>query len=285
MSTARPSEIEPLSNRFLIHPVAHALLPLAIRLRLRPNQVTATGLALGVLAGVAYSRWHDWRWATLGLLLMIGWHVMDGLDGMLARSTGQTSDLGRLLDGVADYTAFVAVYVALAIAAPDPQVAIVAAIVSGACHALQALFYEGERVTYIRRMAGNFAAARRSQVGGIVEALYNRGEALLGNRTRPFDLELQAADPARRAQLLARWQQKSRRVFRVMALLSANGRTLAIWIAVLLADPMLFWLWEMVPLTLLAIWSAFALRRAEIPDAGATAPPAPHSRGAMDGHA
>lgn len=263
MQSARPIEIEPLSNRFLIHPLAAALLPPAARAGLHPNVVTGAGLVFGLLAGLAYLRWTDWRFAALGFGLMICWHVMDGLDGKLARATGKTSDIGRLLDGVADYATFVAVYLALVFTQVHPALALGMALLSGLCHALQSQFYEGERATYIRRLSGRFDAVVRPAAGGFAERLYNRGEALLGNRARPFDRIAAAAPPAARQEMLARWQPKAARTLRWMSPLSANGRTLAIFIAVLLKQPMLFWIWEIVALTLLSLAAARSLRQAE----------------------
>lgn len=263
MQSARPTEIEPLSNRFLIHPLAAALLPPAARAGLHPNIVTGAGLLFGLLAGLAYTHWTDWRFATVGFALMICWHVMDGLDGKLARATGKTSDIGRLLDGVADYATFVAVNLALALTMDNAAFAVGIALLSGLLHALQSQFYEGERATYIRRLSGRFDAVTRSAAGGAFERLYNRGEALLGNRARPFDHALAAASPEARARMLARWQPKAAQTLRWMAPLSANGRTIAIFLAVLAGEPMLYWIWEILPLTLLALAAARALRQAE----------------------
>lgn len=261
--TGRPIEIEPLSNRYLVHRLSSALLPRAVAHGIHPNFATSAGLLFGLAAAAAYTRWADWRYATLGLLLMIGWHVMDGLDGQLARETGKASDLGRLLDGVADYSTFVAVYLALALTHPRPGLAIALAAAAGAAHALQAQFYEGERATYIRRIQGRFTAVARPETGGVIERLHNRGEALLGNRTHPFDRLLEQAPPARREALIAAWQPRAARILRAMSPLSANGRTLAIWLAALAAEPMLFWLWEIVGLTLVALAAARALRQSE----------------------
>lgn len=263
MQSARPTEIEPLSNRHFIHPLAAALLGPAIRAGIHPNAVTAAGLGFGLLAGLAYLHWTDWRIATLGFALMICWHVMDGLDGQLARATGKTSDVGRLLDGVADYATFVAVNLALVFTLPDVAVALAIALLSGLCHALQSQFYEGERATYIRRLSGRFDAIPRTEAGGMLERLYNRGEALLGNRTRPFDAILAGLPPAEQSRILARWQTGAARTMRHMSLLSANGRTIAIWLAVLVGEPMLYWAWEILPLTLLALAAARSLRQAE----------------------
>ncbi len=263
MQTARPTEIEPLSNRFLVHPLAAALLAPAARAGVHPNAVTGAGLLFGLLAGLAYLNWADWRYATLGFGLMICWHVMDGLDGQLARATGKTSDIGRLLDGVADYATFVAVNLALAFTHVHPGVALAMAVVSGVFHALQSQFYEGERATYIRRLSGRFDAVERSAAGGAFERFYNRCEAMLGNRARPFDHILATAPASEQARMLALWQPRAARTMRFMAPLSANGRTLAIFIAALCGEPMLYWAWEITVLTLLALAAARALRQAE----------------------
>jgi phosphatidylglycerophosphate synthase len=264
--SARPVEIEPLSNRLVVHRLSAALLSPAVSLGIHPNAATSAGLLFGLAAAAAYTRWADWRFATLAFLLMVGWHVMDGLDGQLARATGKASDIGRLLDGVADYATFVAVYLALALTHPRPGLALALALGAGAAHALQAQFYEGERATYIRRRQGRFAAVARPETGGRFERLYNRGEALLGNRVRPFDTRLDQAAPAQREALLAAWQPRAARTLRAMSPLSANGRTLAIWLAALAGEPILFWLWEIFGLTLVALAAARALRQSERTD-------------------
>jgi hypothetical protein len=269
MEIARPLEIEPLSNRLGIHRLSTALLPSAVRLGIHPNAVTAAGLGFGLLAGLAYLDWRDWRLATLGFLLMLGWHVMDGLDGQLARATGKASDTGRLLDGIADYSTFVAVYLALATTHDQPSLAVALAAAAGLAHALQAQFYEGERLTYIRRLNGRFEAPARPETGGRAERLYNRAEAALANRTRPLDTALARAAPPARATMLAAWQPAAAATLRRMSPLSANGRTLAIWLAVLASEPMLFWAWEILALTLLSLAAARALRQAETAALGA----------------
>ena len=264
MDIARPSTIEPATNRYGVHALARLMLPLAIRLGIHPNAVTLAGLTFGLCAAAAYLHWQDWRYATLGFLFMIGWHIMDGLDGKLARATGKTSAFGRLLDGIADYSSFVAVYIALAITQPQIVPALGIAIVAGAAHALQAQFYEGERATWIRRSAGQFDAVARTEAGGAFERLYNRLERALGNQSRPFDARLHEASPAERQRLIDAWQPRSARVLHLMGPLSANGRTIAIWLAAMIGNPWLFWLWEIIPLTILALVAARWLRQAEI---------------------
>jgi hypothetical protein len=54
-----------------------------------------------------------------------------------------------------------------------------------------------------------------------------------------------------------------------MSPLSANGRTFAIWIAALAGEPIYFWAWEILALTLLSLAAARALRQAETAALGA----------------
>ena len=98
----RTAEIEEITNRNFIHPMASRLVPLFARMRITPNAVSILGMLLGILAGFAYYRYQDLRFAITGFILMIAWHVMDGADGQLARLTHSQSHLGKVLDGICD---------------------------------------------------------------------------------------------------------------------------------------------------------------------------------------
>lgn len=260
---ARPRAIEPLSNRHLVHPLAAALLPGAVRLGIPPNAVTLAGLLAGMAAALAYAGWRAPELAAAGFLLMCAWHVLDGLDGMLARATGRASPAGRLLDGIADHLVFIAVYAALAFSFSPAWPAVLLAAAAGAAHVLQASFYEAARATWVRRAAGQLSAPARPVVGGWLEAAYNRLERRMGNRARALDSALARAAPSARAAALRHWQERAALVHRPMELLSANGRTLAIFLACLLGSPVWFWLWEIIALSALALWAGHRLRRLE----------------------
>jgi phosphatidylglycerophosphate synthase len=254
----RPQAIEDPSNRWLIHRITAALLPLAIRAGIHPNVVSLAGLGFGVLAGVAYSQWHDPWMATLGFALMIGWHICDGIDGQLARATGKTSAFGRLLDGICDYATFFAVLLPIIFSFDNWPPLLALGLTAGAAHVVQSAYFEGERESWIRRSRGVFAARARSAAGGIVEAGYNRIEGALGNRTRAIDAAL-AADPA----LLPRYLAATAPTMRRLAILGANGRTLAIWLACLSGMPWLYFIWELCGLTLIGVLLARRLRTIE----------------------
>lgn len=262
--SARPREIELPSNLYIYHRLSDWLLPRAVAWRVPANLISLTGLACGVAAALCYLHWTDWRLAVAGWLLMMAWHVLDGLDGSVARATGTASAFGRFIDGFSDYGVFVVVYLALVVSLPNPLGVLPLALAAGAAHAAQAALYEAVRGTYVRRNAGRFEANARDHRGNPLEALYNRAEALLGNRTSALDLELAGLAPGARAALLDRWRQAAIPCLRLLGLLAANGRTHLILLACLLGNPALYWWVELVPLTLIAIAGALWWRRIEL---------------------
>jgi phosphatidylglycerophosphate synthase len=245
-SDAQIPEIDEPLNRWLIHPLARRLLPVAIGSGVSPNTLSLLGLLCGVLAAFAYTRWQDWPMATAGFLAMLAWHVFDGLDGMVARATGRTSAFGRFLDGVCDYAVFVMVYVVLAASvAPALGTALAYGIagLAGAAHAVQSAYYEAQRELYVRRLAGEAGLAERTVAGGILEQLYNRGQAAMTRDAALTDAWLRTPVGD-----VGRYRVQLAPVMQAMTLLGPTVRTLAIFIACTGGTPILFWMFEIVVL-------------------------------------
>jgi phosphatidylglycerophosphate synthase len=256
-NTARPPQIEDPSNLWLVHPLSDRLLPAALRLGIHPNSVSFAGMGFGALAGLCYWHWQQPAAVIAGFLMMVAWHVMDGLDGKLARASGKASPLGRLIDGVCDYLVFLFVLLPLALWFAD-WATLAVAVVGGACHAVQAAWYEGEREGWKRRARGSFAGETRVPTGSTLETVYNWVESHLGSGTRAIDRAL-AADPA----LLPAYLAATAPAVRRLSILSANNRTIALALACLAGNPRLYWYWEIVVLSLAALGLAVALRRRE----------------------
>lgn len=255
---ARPAVIEDPSNLWLIHPIAERLLAPALRLGIHPNSVSFTGMGLGAIAGWCYWHWQQPAFVLAGFIAMFGWHIMDGLDGKLARASGKASPLGRLIDGVCDYLVFLFVLLPLALSFDDWQGTLALAIVSGACHAVQSAWYEGEREAWKRRARGVFTTEIRPLSAAGIEGLYNRIESRLGSGARAIDTAL-AANPG----LLAAYLAATAPMVRGLSILSANNRTLVIALACLAGNPRLYWYWEIFGLTMIAVFMAWRLRQRE----------------------
>ncbi len=250
--------IEDPSNLWLVHPLADQLLAPALRLGIHPNTVSFTGMGFGALAGLCYWHWQNPVAVFAGFLLMTAWHVMDGLDGKLARASGKASPLGRLIDGLCDYLVFVLVLLPIALSFDDWPSVLALAILSGACHAAQSAWYEGEREAWKRRARGVFFGESRPPARFWGERLYNGFEQRMGSGTGRIDLAL-SAHPDRLPAYLAR----SAPLIRRLSVLSANNRTIAIALACLAGDPHYYWYWEIFGLSAIAIMFALRLRACE----------------------
>ena len=258
MTAARPAMIEDPTNRWIVHPLAERLLAPALRLGIHPNAVSFAGMGFGAIAGAFYSNWVNPLAVLAGFACMIAWHVMDGLDGKVARASGKASPLGRLIDGLCDYMVFFLVLVPIVLSYDVWPPVLALAVASGGCHAVQSAWYEGEREAWKRRARGSFAAPPRPPARLWIERVYNAVEARLGSGTREIDTRL-AADPA----LLEPYLLATAPLLRRLSLLSANNRTIAIAAACLAGNPKLYWYWEIAMLSALALVMAMQLRRRE----------------------
>lgn len=255
----RPPEIEEISNRWLIHPVARRLVPVAARLGVTPNAVSLTGMGCGLLAGLAYHRVGHPGLAVAGLALMGLWHLMDGIDGQLARLTGTHSAFGKVLDGICDYVTFAAVYLglgsALASRHGDWVWALVA--VAGASHAAQGASYEAQRQDYDAFGWGRGAAAGTDGTGvrreaGAFGRLLGAYTALQGvllgtDAATRAGLAAASADPRARAAYRARFAP----ALRTWSVLSANCHTAAIFVFAVSGAPLWYFVFEAVGLNAL----------------------------------
>jgi phosphatidylglycerophosphate synthase len=175
-------EIEELADVYFFRPAGMVFALAAQRFRITPTGVTAASMAVGVAGGaLLYSA----SWSLAGFALIIFYSVLDSSDGQLARMTGQTSEFGRVLDGIGGYVVYAAIYVAL-IAGPGagvPPFLIAAAIVSNIA---QAQMYDFYRTAYItvaidgRPPADTPAAPGTPWVAALLRGYLTAQRALIG---------------------------------------------------------------------------------------------------------
>lgn len=257
---SRDPRVEDPTNRWLIHLSGRMMLPLALKARIPANAVSVAGFALGVGAAFAYFGWRDPVLATLGLLLSVGWLILDGLDGMIARATRTTTAIGRFLDGACDHAVFVFLYVALAASIGTPE-AWITAVLAGLVHAVQSNFYESERARYHRRVRGDPGAFPQPQSPHWPVRLYDHVAGAMDRFAAPFDQALAGA-PDRR-QFAAAYADRAAPPLKLLALLTNNVRVILIYAACLAGDPRLFWWIELGPLTAITITGIIWHRRVE----------------------
>ncbi|MGH8220691.1 MAG: CDP-alcohol phosphatidyltransferase family protein [Steroidobacteraceae bacterium] len=263
----RTAEIEEITNLYFIHPLASGLVPPAARLGISANAVTMAGMLCGLLAGLAYSRYPDPRFAFAGFILMILWHIMDGADGQLARLTQSQSQFGKVLDGISDTVTFLAVYtgLALALAREYGGRAYVLALAAAIFHAIQSATYEVQRQEYERwgwgRKLPASASASAPRIGGpldFLDRLFYVGlsfpAADIVGRIRTSMAAALDRQPARAPLIRARYRDAFAPLVRRWSILSANYRTLGIFVCALIGVPEYYFWFEILGLsTLLAL--------------------------------
>ncbi len=257
---SRDPRVEDPTNHWVVHLAGRMLLPLALKARISANLVSVAGLAVGTAAAVSYLGWRDPALATLGFLLTIAWLVFDGLDGMVARATATASPLGRFMDGLCDHGVFLILYLALGASIDTPE-AWITGTIAGFVHGFQANLFESERGRYHRRVRGDPAGDSPAPSPNAAMRLYDAIAGSLDRVAGRFDRALAAA-PDPRA-LAATYGDRAAPALKLMNLLNANARIVALYAACLAGDPMLFWWWTLGPLTLVTAAGLIWHRRIE----------------------
>ena len=262
----RTLDIEDKTNLFLVHPLSNRLVPILAHMRVSPNTVSVCGMACGILAGLAYNHYRMPLFCVLGFVLMIAWHVMDGADGQLARLTKTQSKTGKVLDGICDYVTFTSVYVGLALPLSRIYGAWVWAVVAvaGVCHAVQSASYELQRQDYDhwgcgRPSAAPAGAGRAPSSIGRTAGLLDHGYTTLqrfstgvGTALR-HGMQATMERPQYRADLQAIYREVFAPRVRQWSIMSANYRTLGIFVFAVAGYPIYYFAWEIVVLSLVSL--------------------------------
>ena len=106
-------EVEELLDLFYFRPLAFLLVKAVYRTNVRPNHLTVTAVLMGVIGGYFYSVGTPSS-IIAGALFYMAFNIFDCSDGQLARLKKNGTPIGKILDGVGDWVATVAIYIGLA---------------------------------------------------------------------------------------------------------------------------------------------------------------------------
>lgn len=173
-------EIEELADVYFFRPFGMVFAIAARALRLTPTAVTLVGTAVGIVGGTLLA-WPER--AFLGFAVIILHSVLDSSDGQLARMTGQSSEFGRMMDGVGGYVTHAAIYAGILASASargaGPSIVAVA-IGAAVANILHAQMYDYHRQTYIAiAIKGEPAAAMAGRPARGIVGRYEAMQRLL----------------------------------------------------------------------------------------------------------
>jgi phosphatidylglycerophosphate synthase len=259
-------EIEELVDVYFFRRVGIIFARLAQELRLTPTTVTLAAIAVGVAGGLLLA---FPRYAMLGVALLVLHGVLDSSDGQLARLTGQSSEFGRMMDGIAGYATHTAMYIGIIVSAfPHygwPVAAL--AVVAGLCTAVHAQMYDYHRTTYAAYVIkGEVLPAAAGAAHGGLLGLYEKMQRAVAGLHPESERRL-----ARRADS-GRIREDDRELYRACFyrpvrgwnLMGDNIRRLSIAIAAWAGRPEWFIWAELIPLNaaFAALW--WVQRRADL---------------------
>ncbi len=118
----KPIYIEEIFDLVIYRPIAFILIKLSSGLPITPNQVSALGIAMGLMSGLVFSIGTRTAFIVAGVLYLAA-VVLDCGDGMLARLKKNGSKIGRVMDGLSDYTTTTAVLLGMAVGLSRASVA------------------------------------------------------------------------------------------------------------------------------------------------------------------
>jgi len=107
-------EVEEVIDLLLYRPLAFLVVISVYNTKIKPDHLTLMAMLAGITGGLFYSLGTH-QSAILGAICYLLFNILDCSDGQMARIKKNGSSVGRLLDGIADYIAAIAVYAGIAI--------------------------------------------------------------------------------------------------------------------------------------------------------------------------
>jgi hypothetical protein len=142
-------EIEELADIFFFRPCGWLIARGARTLGTTPTHLSMARAVTGI-AGAALL--YGPNPGLLSFALLILSETIDSADGQLARMTGNFTELGRVFDGVGDYVAHAAIYIAIAagmIHRGGSSLILVWMLLAGTSNAIQSQMYDYHRTAYV----------------------------------------------------------------------------------------------------------------------------------------
>lgn len=263
-------------------PIGYAWACLAKKLGVTPNAITISSIFIGLGAGVAFYFPELWI-NVIGMVLLIWANSFDSADGQLARMTKQYSRLGRILDGLSGDFWFAAIYIAICLRENMTSdffmahkcVIWVMAVLTGLCHAKQAAmadYYRQFHLYFLRGEEGSELESAYNLKRQLAQLSWSKNfwKKLTLTFYTNYTVQQEATAPAMQAlrrQLRKRFPdlripQNFRDAFRRQSLplmkytniLSFNWRTIALFTALFLQMPWLYFAFELTVLNILLVY-------------------------------
>ncbi|MEG1616581.1 MAG: CDP-alcohol phosphatidyltransferase family protein [Bacteroidales bacterium] len=235
-----------------------------------PNVVSVLSIFLGVAAGILFY-FNDLALNILGMFLLIWANTYDSADGQLARMTGNFSRMGRILDGACGDIWFITIYAAICLRlTPEWGIKIwLLGAFAGFWHSKQASladYYRNFHLFFLKGKSGSELDDSKKvkeeldSLSFVKDPVYTFFIFLYYNYTRKQEnitprmqqfrnlLKSRFGDEAVPVELARDFREQSKPLMKYTNMLSFNTRVIALFVSLLIGEPWLYFVFELVVL-------------------------------------
>ncbi len=270
VASLKSIETENKIDRIFYRPIGFQIARMLRGTGVTPNMITILSIFVG--AAVGYFFYPDnLVYNICGILLLVLANILDCVDGQLARLTGIKSAIGRILDGFAGDIWFACIYVAFALRLGNEfgytSVFLVIAVISGLSHLIQANitdYYKTLHLYFISKEKGaefqsseQVNARHKEMKYGVNKFFYFLYcfytsfqekvtpvlQAMLHNLHTKYGDDIPE-------EIRIRFRKHSKRLMKLIDLLTFNGRTIVMFVVVLMGQVWAYFLYEIIALNM-----------------------------------
>lgn len=274
-STLKSLDTEEFIDIHFYRPIGYQWALFFNKFDISPNTVTIASIFIGIAAGVCFY-FNDLAINIAGMLLLIWANSYDSADGQLARMTGKSSPLGRVLDGACGDLWFISIYAAICLRlTPEWGIWIwILGAVTGFFHSKQAsmadyyrnihlLFLKGEsgsELSKSEKLEADFVKLSWSKdfiykLFGLFYLNYTKGQEQI---TPKFQKMMEALHVVYKDKIPDEFRQefrnKSLPLMKYTNMLSFNTRIIALFVSLFINMPWLYFAFEITVLNIMLIY-------------------------------
>ena len=274
-STLKSMDTEEFIDIHFYRPIGYRWALLFDKLNIAPNTVTIAGIIIGIAAGICFG-FSSLQLNILGMLLLVWANIHDSADGQLARMTGKKSVLGRMLDGLCGILWFAVIYVAICFRMTSSWGIWIwiLAVVSGYFHGKQttmADYYRNIHLFFLKGKSGSeledFATLnenyrklswRKDFIYKLFDSyyiIYTKDQESLTPKFQQMMQIIRKNYPEEVPEWFrTAFREKSLPLMKYTNMLSFNTRVIALFIALFINQPWLYFIFELTVLNSMLIY-------------------------------
>ncbi|MEW6506758.1 MAG: CDP-alcohol phosphatidyltransferase family protein [Bacteroidota bacterium] len=275
-STYKSKETEELIDIIFYRPFGYVIAKLSYKLRFTPNQITIASIFLGIIAGHLFY-YNSLSTNLFGIMLLIIANAMDSADGQLARMTNTKSRYGRILDGLGGNLWFMSIYLHLYFRLLNDGISpefFLLILLAGISHSFQSAYSDYYRNHFLYFIYGknkseiDDASALKEEYKNLtwinnfvkkflmrVYINYTVQQQLLSknliNLYRIISRKYEGDLPEYVSQL---YHLRNKPLMKYFNILTTNTRMFVLFISILIAEPITYFLFELTILNLLFVY-------------------------------